>query len=73
MVPVHSLMNLMTPAEERFPGSGSATLLFQDILIDPLITLKDIMDMAPPRPTIEVRFLDSTAFQIYITHRSFIS
>ncbi|CAG2232012.1 unnamed protein product [Mytilus edulis] len=60
MVPVHSLDNLRTLAEERFPGNGAATLFFQDTLIDPLITLKDIMEMESPRPSIEVRFLDST-------------
>ncbi|CAG2200717.1 unnamed protein product [Mytilus edulis] len=60
MVPVHSLDNLRTLAEERFPGNGAATLFFKDTLLDPLITLQDIVEIEPPRPTIEVRFLDST-------------
>lgn len=59
MVPVYSLHNLRTLAKERFPRNGAATLFFEDTLIDPLITLRDIMEMEPPRPTIEVRFLDS--------------
>ena len=60
MVPVHSLNNLRTLAEERFPGNGADTLFFQYTLLDPLTTLKNIMEIKPPRPSIEVRFLDST-------------
>ncbi|CAC5404736.1 unnamed protein product [Mytilus coruscus] len=60
MVPAYSLRNLRVLAEDRFQGDGRATLFFQGMIIDPLLTLMDIVQMEPPRPTIEVRFLDST-------------
>lgn len=43
MMLVHSLNNLRTLAKKRFPGNEAATLFFQDTLLDPLITLKDII------------------------------
>ncbi|CAC5405749.1 recQ [Mytilus coruscus] len=61
MVPAYSLRNLRVLAEDMFQGDGRATLFLQDMIIDPLLTLRDIVQMEPPRPTIESKRLGSEA------------
>ncbi|CAC5393138.1 unnamed protein product [Mytilus coruscus] len=53
MVPTRSLKDLRLVARERFSGRGEAILYYQGMVLDPLITLKDIIQMET-RPTIEV-------------------
>ncbi|VDI47838.1 Hypothetical predicted protein [Mytilus galloprovincialis] len=55
MVPICSLRELRNIAKERFPGRGEVNLKFQGMVLDPLITLKDILQM-DAKPTIEVIF-----------------
>ncbi|CAC5393019.1 unnamed protein product [Mytilus coruscus] len=55
MVPVCSLRDLRSIAKERFPGRGEVILQFQGMVLDPLITLRDILQMEA-KPTIEVSF-----------------
>lgn len=45
MVPTRSLKDLRLVARERFPGRGEAILYYQGMVLDPLITLKDIIQM----------------------------
>ncbi|CAC5364007.1 unnamed protein product [Mytilus coruscus] len=55
MVPVCSLRDLRSIAKERFPGRGEVILQFQGMVLDPLITVRDILQMEA-KPTIEVSF-----------------
>ncbi|CAG2193268.1 unnamed protein product [Mytilus edulis] len=55
MVPVCSLRDLLIIANERFPGRGKVILQFQGMVLDTVIILRDILQMAA-KPTIEVSF-----------------